>query len=509
MKRSRQSLLLSGAVGLTGCLALSLSACKLPEADAAESKAPKKPAAGSVVPASSTVPDAKAATDVKTPFAAVRRAFELNSVNANPFADNNGQIPAQSQYSGPLFNLSHDYPTSPVAPPANPPWIAALKGRPIGKDNAIAYVNALKDYIAADMKTLLYNYPQWDAAKAGWYNEPWLASIRESIHGTYVGSEFPANTFAASGLKVDMTTYVLTYYDDVAAYALGQVWGKTAMKPTLTNTSGQFPEGSIVVKAALTSALAQDWPVMEGATTWPLYVVPPNGPQTAPPQVMNASVMQFDIIVKDTKTAPKTGWVFATLVYDKRVPGDAWAKMIPLGAMWGDDPNVNSTQNPGAPLSETVINPVAPAYSTATLGWGGRLSGPNDGAVVAPAYYNGQQVASVPASSCMSCHSVAEWPMQSFLLPSPTLPPQTVGQALVIEVPGSTGWMKWFQDQPGSVPLDKGSVPLDFDMVFAFKSLPAWQQATQGKSGMQAFEAADALHGSPPVNPRDLKYNGR
>ncbi|RKH64560.1 hypothetical protein, partial [Corallococcus llansteffanensis] len=122
MKRSRQSLLLSGAVGLTGCLALSLSACRLPEADAAEAKAPKKPAAGNVVPASSKAPDAQTATDVKTPFAAVRRAFELNSVNASPFADNNGQIPAQSQYSGPLFNLSHAYPTSPVAPPANPPW---------------------------------------------------------------------------------------------------------------------------------------------------------------------------------------------------------------------------------------------------------------------------------------------------------------------------------------------------------------------------------------------------
>jgi hypothetical protein len=360
------------------------------------------------------------------------------------------------------------------------------------------------------MKTLLYNYSNWDAAKAGWYNEPWLASIRESIHGTYVGSEFPANTFPKSGLKVDMTTYVLTYYDDVAAYTLGQVWGTTAMNPTITPTSGQFPEGAIVVKVALTSALAQDWPAMEGASLWPIYVTPPNGDPLAPPQVMNTSIMQFDIIVKDTKTAPKTGWVFSTLVYDKSVPGnDPWAKMIPLGAMWGDDPDVNSTQNPGAPLKETVINPLAPVYSTETLGWGGRLSGPNDGAVVAPAYYNGQTYPAVAASSCMSCHSTAQWPMQSFLLPSPTNPPKTVGDALVIEVPGSAGWNLWFQDQLGNVPLNSGSIAFDFDMVFTFKSLPAWQKATQGKSVMGAFEAADAIRGQPALNPIDLKYNGQ
>ncbi|GMU05727.1 hypothetical protein [Corallococcus caeni] len=509
MKRSRQSLM-SGVLGLTGCLALSLSGCKVPEADAAEAKPPpRKAPTSNVVPASATAPsDAK----VRTPFAAAREAFERNSVNANPFADNNGNIPPSSQYQGPLFSLSHDYPQSPVAPPANPPWIAALKGQPISKANALAYVNALKAYIAPSMQTLLYNYPQWDAAKAGWYNEPWLASIRESIHGTYVGSEFPAATFAASGLKVDMTTYVLTYYDKVAAYALGQVWGKTAMNPTLTNTSAQFPEGSIVIKVALTSALAKDWPVMQGATLWPVYVPPPNGPSNAPPQVMNASVMQFDIIVKDTQTAPKTGWVFSTLVYDMRVPGSAWDKMIPLGAMWGDDPNVNSTQNPGAPLQETVINPAAPEYSTATLGWGGRLSGPNDGAVVDPAIVNGKLVRNVQASSCMSCHSVAEWPMKTFLLPTTTMPPTVGGpdkNALVLEQPGSQAWMKWFQDNPGNVPLDPGTVPMDFDMVFAFKSLPAWQAATQGNSGMKAFEALDAVRGQTPVNPRDLKYNGQ
>lgn len=183
--------------------------------------------------------------------------------------------------------------------------------------------------------------------------------------------------------------------------------------------------------------------------------------------------------------------------------------MVPLGAMWGNDPEVAG--NPNAPLKESVINPKAPDYSTATLGWGGRLSGPNDGAVVAPGYVNGV-IATVAASSCMSCHSPAEYPMKSFLLPVQTqnydqdtkhdaVP--IINNALVLFEPGSADWMKWFQSRPGSTPADPGTIALDYDMVFAFKSLPAWAIATQkqDKLLLPVFKRVDAFR-------RGLKYNG-
>ena len=498
MLKSRRFFSLPGALGVSGCMALALTACKTPDNKPAETPATVEAPA----------PAPKAEETSKIPGG--RRIINLSAVNPNPFANNDGQVPSKSTYSGPLFQLSHDYPTTLKPPPANPPWIAALKGQPIGKGNAVAYVNALKAYVTPAMKQLIFDYANWNAAKAGWYNEPWLASIRESIYGTYVGSEFPASTFSQSGLTVDMTTYVLTFYDQIGGYTLGQVWGTTAMTPTINSTTSQFAEGAIVVKMALTSATPAQWPVLVGSAQVPIYVTPPNGKPDAPPALMNGSLMQFDIIVKDSKTAPKTGWVFTTLVYDKSAPGkDAWDKMIPLGAMWGNDPDVNSAANPSAPLSETVINPVAPAYSTATLGWGGRMSGPNDGAVVAPAYYNGQTYPSVAASSCMSCHGPAEYPMQSFLLPTPTLPPTTQGDALVINVPGSAPWFNWFQDRPGNVPQDAGTVPFDYDMTFAFKSLPAWAKATQNKNLLEKFEAADAIRGIPSTRSVDLKYNGQ
>jgi hypothetical protein len=423
-----------------------------------------------------------------------------SGTTAQPFADNNSLIPPKSQYKGPLFKLSYNWPTKPLPPLQNPPWAKAINNGPITVENAAAYVKALKDYVGPNAKTLVWNYKHWNAGKAGWYNQPWLGSIRESIHGTYTGSQFPPSTFPGTGLTKTITTYVLTYYDERAAYAVGQVWGKTAMTPKIETALAQIPEGGVIVKAALVDATAKDWPVMKGAANWPLYAPINNGTQV--PSVTTTSFMQFDIIVKDAKSSPKTGWVFATLVYDTDKPGTGWDKMVPLGAMWGNDPDVNSTADPKAVLNENWINPKAPLYSTQTLGWGGRLSGPNDGA------RNGiivgsQKMDNTPNSSCMSCHSPAEWPMKSFLLPSTTYPPTFSGDYLVSPAPGSTDWFEWFQDRPGTQPKDAGTVALDYDMVFAFKSLPLWSKAV-GKPVMLLKRS-----GRPAETANDLLYNGK
>jgi hypothetical protein len=151
-------------------------------------------------------------------------------------------------------------------------------------------------------------------------------------------------------------------------------------------------------------------------------------------------------------------------------------------------------------LNENWINPAAPLYSTQTLGWGGRLSGPNDGA------RNDIQVGktvlkNAPDSSCMSCHSPAEWQpklhkMVSFLLPSfrnpkpgPPFKPCPDGKPsdpyICSPAPGSADWFRWFQDRKGDRPFDPGSVATDFDMVFAFKTLPMWWRA-MGPAGQPA-----------------------
>jgi hypothetical protein len=427
-----------------------------------------------------------------------------------PFADNNGTTP--TGYTGPLFQLSHAYPASVPPPPAPAPWRAAIGNGAITPQNAGAYVTALKNYVAPQMRKLLLDYPNWNAAAEGWYNEPWLGAEREPIHGMYVGTEaFPTSQFPGTNLKAPFSTYVLTYYDSRAANTLYKVWGTDAVDPSVTPTSTQFADGSVVVKAAFTTANSDVWPPMQGALQWPAYITVNATTGNHPkPQIDQLSFLQFDIIVKDTASAPNTGWVFSTLVYDKDAPGnDAWDKMVPLGAMWGNDPAVNSALPNPPPLQETWINPAAPAYAKTTLGWGGRLSGPNDGALNDAVLrqnpvLQGKAVPNLASSSCMGCHIAAQWPMQSFLLPTPTNPPQNpYGDYLVMWTPGSPEWMRWFQSPPGNKPMDTGSTAFDYDMVFAFKSLPQWQAAVLP----QSRDARINRKGQVPV--LGESYNGR
>lgn len=435
----------------------------------------------------------------------------------------NSQRSAPKGYTGPTFKLSHAYPQSGAVP--DMPWRAAIKNQLITPANAQAYAEALKAAIGDDMRVMLQDYKNWNPDQRGWYNEPWLGKtsdashaykFREPLRGMYVGSgDMGHSLFKASGLKKDFTTYVLVYYDKTAAVTLNKIWGATAMEPKITPETTQFAEGSIIIKAAFVTADPATWPVMKGTLTWPAYItmnatIDPANPLPAP-ALTTTYLMQFDIIVKDSVSAPKTGWVFSTLVYDARVPatdGDIWKKMVVLGAQWGNDPQAKDPLVLKPKLLENWTNMNSPAYARATLGWGERLSGPNDGAMNDIAYtrpggLQPTRVKNAKDSSCMSCHSSAQWDtknpalgMKSFLLPTltprPELPPGCDGskqpppacaQYMQSPPPGSVAWMKWFQNRQGNEAMDpsEGNVGADFDMVLTFKTLPAWYKETHPK----------------------------
>jgi hypothetical protein len=432
------------------------------------------------------------------PFAAKSRLLQqLRS--AQPFQDNDGQLPLQGAYNGPFFKLNHAWPTASLPPLVHAPWQEAIHNSPLTPANAPAYAAALKAAVTANARKLLLHYDTWDAAKAGWYNEPWLGALREAIHGTYEGSRFDTTNFPDVGTT--FSTRVLTYYDARAAASLNRFWGASAIRPALQSANAQFDEGSLIVKvasfASLDSQKPRDWwAPLKGAQVWNVFVDPTDKNK---PQVWPSFVMQFDIIVKDSQSSPRTGWVFMTLVYDASVPGDFWDKMVPLGVQWGNDPEATTT---GQPLKENWINMATPSYARATLGWNGRLSGPNDGASNLIAYNGTATKTATGNSSCMSCHSTAQWNAtthqmdpSSFLLPSFPRPanqgggppfqtcgsngvPDPHGNWICSPAPASAAWMKWFQDRKGNQAMDSDSFATDFDEVFAFKSLGAWWAAT-------------------------------
>lgn len=427
----------------------------------------------------------------------------------DPFQDNNGVLPPDSVYSGPMFTLNHNYPATLPPPNPNPPWIQALGGQPIGPANALAYVDSLKAYVSSAATQFLYDRANWNSATANWYQEPWTGSLREPILGTYTGSPFGANTFTT--LDSPMTTYVLTMYDQRAAHTLYTLWGTTADSINLLNNAAQFDQGSVIIKFAFTTANYPLWSDMQGADTLPIYDTY-LGQGNPPAYLHNVSLFQFDIIVKDTITAPQTGWVFSTLVYDKNAPGNsAWDKMVPLGATWGNDPNVISTGLNTPPLAETYLNPNAPGYSTQTLGWGGRLSGPNDGAVIPEALLpNGTVVSNLASVGCMGCHSVAQGPccndpadtLAAFLLP--TYWSLAGNDTMPVFQPGGPQWMQWFQNRPGTGAFSTGQTGVDFDMVTCFKSMLMMYGL---QNGMSTEEAAKAVSRTRIL--KHLTYSGR
>lgn len=396
------------------------------------------------------------------------------SVSDGAFLNHRDSIPSQQQYPDSLFVLSHDYPAT-VAPVVDPPWQRALKGQPISAANVFAYMDSLKSYIAPRILPFFTNNTSWTAAKYGWFHEPWLGTQREAVMGTYLGNGNPANMFKT--LKEDEAGYALVLYDSTAAYTVGQIWGKTGQKVNLLNDATQFKEGSVIVKLAFSNVNGPDWAPMDGAQTFHVFdTIPTRADPRTGYQMRKVSFFQMDVIVKDSLTSPKTGWVYSTFVYDKdMLTKSPWDKMVPLGAMWGNDPDVKSPIEPPYPkLNETVINWKAPAYSRETLGWGGRLSGPNDGAVAQEAFdiYTGRKYNNLALSSCMSCHSPAQDAFTSFLLPAP-FPVDT----FFVYTPGSPKWMLWFRDNYGNVPFDSGEVAMDYDMVMAFKSVVAYDSA--------------------------------
>ena len=70
-------------------------------------------------------------------------------------------------------------------------------------------------------------------------------------------------------------------------------------------------------------------------------------------------------------------------------------------------------------------------------------------------------------------------------------------------------WLRWFQDRLGSEAqdADAGAVATDYDMVFAFKTLPMWWKATGGKDEAMPFTLRTLRHGTEsPVYYNE--YNG-
>lgn len=421
------------------------------------------------------------------------------SAQLDPYAANNTLYPPAGDlpngWSGGFRTSNYNYPSQPVKSSWEPGGPTGLAKAGLTLDTAPAYVDAVKTFIQDDIKGLVNTPLKWSPEQVGWFDMPWGAhgstlpngkidpeSGREALLGSYTGQILQPNTFKSPRPPVAFQNHAVIYYNDVAASMLGNVW-KDPFEPDLA--AAQFPEGSIVVKVEAATLTPKQWPLLEGSTV--SYVYRPTTASLLDPkqkekkaEIVPMYFSQMAVKIKDSVASPETGWVFIAFTYDKNARGaTVWEKAIPVGAMWGNDPEyARIPKGVGTKgLQQTWINPKAPAFTHQTLGWGGRLAGPMDVGrrhnVVTVSGNRYQGDAEFPASSCISCHSAAQFPFVANLYPSPNLifPEDGLEQFLFYD-PGSVQWAQWFQNRPGNVALSghgrEGIYPIDYDMLLTF-----------------------------------------
>ena len=151
----------------------------------------------------------------------------------------------------------------------------------------------------------------------------------------------------------------------------------------------------------------------------------------------------MDFMVKDSKATESNGWVFGTYVYNGELGNkNKWENLQPVGLMWGNDPQVTLSKSNPTP-TETIINDELKSTIINTdksmppmhLGWNSRLNGPADN----------------PNSSCMSCHSTAQFPAVSGIMPFLNNPPVAIPEKDTTAPPA---WMRWFRDYSSNTAFD-------------------------------------------------------
>nr|VFK34005.1 MAG: hypothetical protein BECKMB1821I_GA0114274_105818 [Candidatus Kentron sp. MB]VFK76414.1 MAG: hypothetical protein BECKMB1821H_GA0114242_105518 [Candidatus Kentron sp. MB] len=334
--------------------------------------------------------------------------------------------PVPDDYTGKKFRLSQNYPSS--IPVSDRPWESIDFTK-----NPNRYLRTIRDYIYQGMREIDWEVDKNKVRK--WYHVPWMhvgESPREFIHGmTRERTSAPQELGPRQTEMVQ--NWAVGFYNDYGGYTVGQVW-KDPKGPDLT--AARFPVGTVVAKTLFTAATVDQVPQLEGAVTWRANINSTSD-WNSPKKIRTVRLLQMDFGVRDARANETTGWVFGTFVYDNRVKGtDGWDRMIPVGLMWGNDPTITPADvADGAMLRELYVNPNMPGYAKARLGWAGRINGPVDDS----------------NSSCLSCHSTAQWRPRAQMVPTGTAQER----------------LHWFRNLKSGQAFTTGEISLDYSLQLA------------------------------------------
>jgi hypothetical protein len=283
-------------------------------------------------------------------------------------------------WSGPAFAARFDFPRKALA--ENHPWTAiSFRKEPE------RYLQALLDYALEGQDRTHWRLQA--NQKRRWYHVPWLGPGphgREFIHGLTRARDFAPGELSPAQTACRQN-WAIAFYNDIGGATLHRIWGRGNRDPDLTPLP--FPENTVAVKVVFTDATAADDPKLAGAPEL-LANIPASCHETArKPRTLRLT--QVDLAVRENRASYKTGWVFGSYRYDGTKPGaDPWARMIPMGLMWGNDPGLtDEAAAAGATPRQSIVFDAGKGFGRA-----GRMNG----------------IVDDRNSACSSCHMAAQWP---------------------------------------------------------------------------------------------------
>lgn len=344
-------------------------------------------------------------------------ANEDSAESAGELAYRNAVTGPPPGWTGPVFELSHDYPTE--DPGACPPEVCTWLG--IDLDFSAAsptwgppwsdYLQAIFDYVKEGQDLSPEGWNVTVGGETRWYHVPWMAYDpkvgREFVHGftnertaylsdflgydTGADDDFGVHTLplrSGQTTQEEFESWAVGFYNPWGGYAMGGTWSPEGT-PLMTGDPQlpaglPFPEGTVVAKILFTTATPEQVPYLEGSPEWTAdRHVEVGGCDRAPQPVY---LVQMDVAVVDERSP--TRWVYGTFGYNGTLQGASpWDRMSPLGLQWGSDPRTFPAvaEADSQPIQESVLAPVD-IYEH--FGCNGRLAGPVDNKL----------------SSCLSCH---------------------------------------------------------------------------------------------------------
>lgn len=337
----------------------------------------------------------------------------------DPLANTIDEIP--TSYTGLVFQLSKDYPSTLPADPQKPWKAFDFKTQPAEyMQSVLAY--ALDGNIEAD-------WVVQDNAVRKWYHAPGL--LNEDFGREFVRGLTRERTSRPRELHEEQSSWAQNWgvgmYNPVGGFTLGEVWKDPANPDP---TEALFADGAVAIKLLFTRALIQQVPYLTRTLRWRANVNRNGSP-------IQVKLIQIDIAVKDDRS-DQTGWVFGTFIYQGTAPGETpFDRMVPVGLMWGNDPALTQEAfDAGDRPTETWLNPaiLGPPRKLPHFGWLDRMNGPVDN----------------PSSACLACHMTAQVPTVRPMVPA-------VGMT-------SEERMSYFRNLAPGVPFEAGMQSLDYSL---------------------------------------------